>query len=152
MHMGRRPLGRKYAKHISIQVKEAHNDDLKYLAEKLSNNSPLPNGKRWTIRDIVLTLLYTQYSNSPDWFTKNHFEQYSETDLSKIRDSIRTIREGRKKSEITISSKSNIDLRKTAEIKEVPTKKLRLEQKLNSDYQNYYNKIRTFNSKEDRKE
>ncbi len=87
-NMGRRPSGRKYRKHISIQVKEVHNEDLKLLAAQLSSLSKLSNGKKWTIRDIILTHLYSQYNNSPEWYENNHFENLTDDEIEKIRQNI----------------------------------------------------------------
>ncbi|MHA2092635.1 MAG: hypothetical protein ACW98K_17455 [Candidatus Kariarchaeaceae archaeon] len=86
--MGRRPLGRKYPKHISIQVRDEHNDDLKILTGTLNKIARFQNGKKqWTIRDVILTLVYGFCRNGvdPDWFTTNHFEGLSLNDLEQIR-------------------------------------------------------------------
>ncbi|MHA2250180.1 MAG: hypothetical protein ACXAD7_07450 [Candidatus Kariarchaeaceae archaeon] len=85
--MGRRAVGRKYSKHISIQVLEEHNSDLKALANKLNSIAPLANQKKWTIRDVILTLVYGTCKDSldPTWFLSNHFESLEQVDLSKIR-------------------------------------------------------------------
>ena len=146
--MGRRPLGRKYAKHISIQVNKEHNEDLKYLASKLNGESPLPNGKKWTIRDIILTLLYTQHDNSSDWYLNNHFEQITETKLIDIRTKIRSDNDIYEKSTVQKEAKSNPVIPKTKAIKKVPISKSSLQVKINSDYQSYINQIRSIQKEE----
>ncbi|OLS20640.1 MAG: hypothetical protein HeimC2_36430 [Candidatus Heimdallarchaeota archaeon LC_2] len=128
--MGRRPMGRKYAKHISIQVKEEHNEDLKLLASKLSNSSSPPNGKLWTIRDIILTLLYTQFNNSTNWFVKNHFEKLSESDLIKIRKNIFG------DNKIDYVPKNSM-----SKPKKIKKQKEKLKLKLNPKYANYQQKM-----------
>ncbi len=145
--MGRRAIGRKYAKHISIQVKEEHNTDLKFLARKLNKTSSLPNDQKWTIRDIVLTLLYTQYNNSPSWYTKNHFEQLTVSRLSNIRREIHSLGDGQDKPKDVETE--IIEVREKVDIKKKPSKKTVLQIKLNPDYENYVNKIRTIQQEEE---
>lgn len=82
--MGRRPLGRKYPKHISIQVKNEHNDDLKAMTDRLNEIAELSNQK-WTIRDVILTLLYGSINYDADWFVNNHFEKISSKQLTVLR-------------------------------------------------------------------
>lgn len=138
--MGRRPLGRKYPKHISIQVKEEHNEDLKFMTKKLNEISPLQNGKRWTIRDIILTLLYTQYNNSPSWYSMNHFESISEDQLLMIRNQIR---EGQDTKSVVrqvikpIQKKSAPKNRSSDNSIKQPKAKRKLKMKINPDYQSY---------------
>ena len=126
IYMGRRPMGRKYPKHISIQVKEEHNEDLKLLVSRLSDLSKLPNGKQWTIRDIILTLLYTQFNNSTEWFVKNHFERLTESNLIEIRKNI----EGNR-------TKLKEQKQITSKPKEIKNLKPKLKIKLNPSYANY---------------
>ena len=142
MHMGRRAIGRKYSKHISIQVKEEHNDDLKSLAHKLNQANTLPNAKKWTIRDIVLTLLYAQYNNSPNWFTKNHFEQLTEARLNTIRNEIRSPSDRKVKSQNKEPEK-NIEGKEKVIMKKKPAEQFMLQIKLNPDYENYVTRIRS---------
>ena len=140
MHMGRRPIGRKYAKHISIQVNDEHNEDLKYLASKLNKVCPLPNGKRWTIRDIILTLLYTQHNNSPDWFTKNHFEQIDNETLVQIRQKIRS-GDSPLDHPVVMKTEARFTPTREVQIKKPKSSKSKLQIKINSDYQSYINNI-----------
>ena len=142
MHVGRRAIGRKYSKHISIQVKEEHNDDLKSLAKKLNQASTLPNAQKWTIRDIVLTLLYAQYNNSPSWFTKNHFEQLTESRLNTIRSEIRFTNERKVKSQNKEPEKI-IEEKEKVIMKKKPAEQFMLQIKFNPDYENYVSKIRS---------
>ena len=147
MHMGRRAVGRKYAKHISIQVKEEHNNDLKFLAQKLNKSSSLPNGQKWTIRDIVLTLLYAHYDNSPNWYTKNHFEQITQTRLINIRSEILSVNGELVKSK-NIEPETIIEAKKKVIIKMKPAKQSMLQIKLNPDYENYVSRIRSIQQEE----
>jgi hypothetical protein len=126
--MGRRPMGRKYPKHISIQVKEEHNEDLKLLAAKLSDHGATPTGKNWTIRDIILTLLYAQYNNPPEWFVNNHFEKWTDQELQRIRKNIRG------SLELTIKRNEKVSTVQK-DLKQKSPPKLRL--KLNPKYENY---------------
>lgn len=130
--MGRKPTGRKYPKHISIQVKEEHNEDLKLLAFQLSSLSKLPNGKKWTIRDIILTHLYSQYSNSTEWYEENHFENLSENELDRIRQNIGI---------------GNMSKKIQKQVKQKPIKtikqkvKPKLQMKINPNYAHYLKKM-----------
>ncbi|MHA2029367.1 MAG: hypothetical protein ACXAC2_10680 [Candidatus Kariarchaeaceae archaeon] len=125
-------MGRKYPKHISIQVKQQHNDDLKFLASKLSNLSTLPEGKNWTIRDIILTLLYTQYNNSPEWFVNNHFEKLTSSQLERIRNAIHGT------NDVIVDEKKS-----TSKPKQVYKPKIstQLKLKLNPSYETYLGKL-----------
>lgn len=90
--MGRRPAGRKYSKHISIQVLDEHNNDLKLLTARLNELAPFPNNKKWTIRDVILTLFYGFCKDGvdPEWFSTFHFENISHKKLKIIRNNITT--------------------------------------------------------------
>ena len=87
--MGRRATGRKYAKHISIQVDEQHNEDLKQYCQYLNEVAPLENGN-WTIRDVILTMLYGNWNRDPTWMEQNHFEKLTSSDLEKLRNKLNT--------------------------------------------------------------
>ncbi|MCE7736503.1 MAG: hypothetical protein GPJ54_16600 [Candidatus Heimdallarchaeota archaeon] len=145
--MGRRAIGRKYAKHISIQVKEEHNDDLKFLAQKLNKSSSLPNSKKWTIRDIVLTLLYAQYNNSSSWYTTNHFESLSDARLNNIRNEIRSLDSEQIRSKDKEPEKIT-EATEQVKIKKIPAKQPTLQIKLDPDYESYVNRIRSIQQEE----
>lgn len=87
MTRGRPKTGRKYDKHISIQVLEEHNKDLKLITSRLNEINPFPEGKKWTIRDVILTLVYgfCRKGIDPKWFQTNHFEKLTQDDMNKIR-------------------------------------------------------------------
>ena len=87
--MGRRATGRKYAKHISIQVDEQHNEDLKRYCQYLIDKAPLENAN-WTIRDVILTLLYGNWNRDPTWMEQNHFEKLTSSDLETLRNKLDT--------------------------------------------------------------
>lgn len=92
--MGRRPIGRRYPKHISIQVKDIHNQDLKAYVDFLNQSAPLDNQK-WGIRDLILTLVYGHAGKlEPTWFKDNHFEKLDASVIQNFHDVIAPLRPG----------------------------------------------------------
>jgi len=129
--VGRRATGRKYAKHISIQVDEQHNEDLKQYCHYLNEVAPLENGN-WTIRDVILTMLYGNLNRDPTWMEQNHFEKLTSSDLDTFRNKLNT-------------QKPTIEKKKTEplenEVKTEKQQKPKLKLTLGNSFSNYLSEL-----------